>query len=310
MKNIKIHFLNTIWSDAILLENNNHYGFVDTGSLFYYPMVDKHLKDSNIKNIEFIILTHFHSDHYGNIYNIIKNYNVKKLYLKHYYGLDGTNSSGYASTEEYIENEFNRYYEILNIAKERNTEIIFIDDFNEDYIDVSFNNINLELYECKNRIYEMYSNPKSEFYNEKRFNENFNSIGVFIKVNGYNIFLGGDLTCSSTDIVELKELSLKVINLIYKKHNIDHIDIYKSCHHGGGGTNTLPLCNLLKARNVIITNTSKWLDTYNTYDNLKSSYKGVNILKTDYHKYIFSVEEDITYKMIADTSLFITLDKK
>lgn len=310
MESLKIHFLNTIWSDAIILENNNSFGFIDTGSSFYYPMIEKHLNEYSIFNIDFIILTHFHSDHYGNIYNIIKNYNVKKLYLKHYYGLDGTNSSGYASTEEYIENEFNRYYEILNIAKERNTEIIFIDDFNEDYIDVSFNNINLELYECKNRIYEMYSNPKSEFYNEKRFNENFNSIGVFIKVNGYNIFLGGDLTCSSTDIVELKELSLKVINLIYKKHNINHIDIYKSCHHGGGGTNTLPLCNLLKARNVIITNTSKWLDTYNTYDNLKSSYKGVNILKTDYHKYIFSVEEDITYQMIAETSLFITLDKK
>ena len=310
MESLKIHFLNTIWSDAIILENNNSFGFIDTGSSFYYPMIEKHLNEYSIFNIDFIILTHFHNDHYGNIYNIIKNYNVKKLYLKHYYGLDGTNSSGYASTEEYIENEFNKYYEILNIAKERNTEIIFIDDFNEDYIDVSFNNIHLELYECKNRIYEMYSNPESEFYNEKRFNENFNSIGVFIRVNGYNIFLGGDLTCSSTDIVELKELSLKVINLIYKKHNIDHIDIYKSCHHGGGGTNTLPLCNLLKARNVIITNTSKWLDTYNTYDNLRSSYNGVNILKTDYHKYIFSVEEDITYKMIADTSLFITLDKK
>ena len=310
MESLKIHFLNTIWSDAIILENNNSFGFIDTGSSFYYPMIEKHLNEYSIYNIDFIILTHFHNDHYGNIYSIIKNYNVKKLYLKHYYGLDGTNSSGYASTEEYIENEFNRYYEILNIAKERNTEIIFIDDFNEDYIDVSFNNINLELYECKNRIYEMYSNPESEFYNEKRFNENFNSIGVFIKVNGYNIFLGGDLTCSSTDIVELKELSLKVINSIYKKHNINHIDIYKSCHHGGGGTNTLQLCNLLKARNVIITNTSKWLDTYNTYDNLKSSYKGVNILKTDYHKYIFSVEEDITYKMIAETSLFITLDKK
>ena len=34
-----------------------------------------------------------------------------------------------------------------------------------------------------------------------------------------------------------------MINRIYEKHNINHIDIYKSCHHGDGGTNTLPLCN-------------------------------------------------------------------
>ena len=126
--NLKIHFLNTIWSDAIILEKNNHYSFIDTGSLFYYPMIEKYLNDLNIKNIDFIILTHFHNDHYGNVANIINNYSVNKLYLKRYYGLDGTTSSGYSSNEEYIENEFKKYYEILEACKNNNTEIIFIDD--------------------------------------------------------------------------------------------------------------------------------------------------------------------------------------
>ena len=65
MKTFKIHFLNTIWSDAIILERNKKYGFVDTGSLFYYPMIKDYLGKLEIKDIEFIILTHFHSDHYG-----------------------------------------------------------------------------------------------------------------------------------------------------------------------------------------------------------------------------------------------------
>lgn len=310
MQNLKIHFLNTIWSDAILLENNNHFAFIDTGSKFYYPMVSEHLNNLKIKKIDFIILTHFHNDHYGNVYNIIKNYDVDTLYLKKYYGLDGTTSSGFESNEEYILNEFKNYNEIIDIAKERNTKIIYIDELNQNSLDINFEGIILELYDIDNRLYDMYSNPNSQFYNQKRFNENFNCLGVFTKVNDFNIFLGADVTCSSTDIVELKELSIKMINHIYNRHNIDHIDLYKSCHHGGGGTNTLPLCQLLNADYVVITNTAKWLDTYNTYDNLKQSNPSVKILPTDHQKYIFNISDAITYETIKEESLFITLNKK
>ena len=284
MKNIKIHFLNTIWSDAILLENNNHYGFVDTGSLFYYPMVDKHLKDLNIKNIEFIILTHFHSDHYGNIVNIVNDYNVKKLYLKHYYGLDGTTSSGFESNEEYIKNEFIKYDNVIDACKANNTEIVFVDEYdNNDIYTIKFNDIDIELYDIKNTLYELYSDINGLYYNQKRFNENFNSMGVFIKIGNNNI---------------------------YKKHNIDQIDIYKSCHHGGGGTNTKELCNLMKSKYCIITNTARWLDTYSTFDNLKNGNKDVVILPSDHQKYIFSIDENnIKYEEIKEESLFITLGK-
>ena len=106
MDKLKIHFLNTIWSDAIILEKNNHYAFIDTGSKFYYPMIQSYLNEHNIQKIDFILLTHFHNDHYGNVANIVHDYKVDKLYLKRYYGLDGTTSSGYSSNDEYIENEF------------------------------------------------------------------------------------------------------------------------------------------------------------------------------------------------------------
>lgn len=311
MKNIKIHFLNTIWSDAILLENNNLYGFVDTGSLFYYPMVDKHLKDLNIKNIEFIILTHFHSDHYGNIVNIVNDYNVKKLYLKHYYGLDGTTSSGFESNEEYIKNEFIKYDNVIDACKANNTEIVFVDEHDDnDIYTIKFNDIDIELYDIKNTLYEIYSDINGLYYNQKRFNENFNSMGVFIKIGNNNIFLGGDVTCSKTDVVELQDLSFKMINNIYKKHYINQIDVYKSCHHGGGGTNTKELCNLMKAKYCIITNTARWLDTYSTFDNLKNGNKDVVILPSDHQKYIFSIDENnIKYEEIKEESLFITLGK-
>ena len=83
MKNLKIHFLNTIWSDAIVLENKEHYALVDTASSFYYPMVKKHLEDFKITELDFILLTHFHTDHYGNIINILNDFKVNTIYLKH-----------------------------------------------------------------------------------------------------------------------------------------------------------------------------------------------------------------------------------
>lgn len=309
MDKLKIHFLNTIWSDAILLENDGKYAFVDTGSKFYYPMIEKHLNDFNVLDIEFIILTHFHSDHYGNVANIIRNFKVKKLYLKKYYGLDGTTSSGYDSNEDYIKNEFENYYEILRTALEYDTDVIFIDEKGLNEVTINFNGLQLDLYDVNNRLYELYSNKESEYYQKKQFNENFNCLGVFVKVNDNNIFLGADVTCSKTDIVELKELSIKMINKIYEKYNIDHIDIYKSCHHGGSGTNTLKLCELLKAKYTIITNTARWLDNYDTYDNLRKANPNVLLLPTDYQKYIFTIDDNIKYDIIKEESLFITLNK-
>ena len=309
MEDFKIHFLNTIWSDAIILESNNKFAFIDTGSKFYYPMIEKHLNEFNISVIEFIVLTHFHNDHYGNVANLIRNFKVKKLYLKKYYGLDGSTSSGYESNEEYIKNEFHNYHEILCAALEFDTDVVFIDEQGCNEQTIPFNNVSLELYDVDNRLFNLYNNKESEYYQKKAFNENFNCLGVFIRVNGKNIFLGADVTCSKTDIVELKELSIKMINKIYNKHNIDHIDLYKSCHHGGGGTNTPLLCNLLKARYVVITNTARWLDNYDTYANLKNAYNDVVILPTDYQKYIFKVEKDIDYYVIKEDSLFITLNK-
>ena len=308
MDKLKIHFLNTIWSDAIILENNGHYAFVDTGSKFYFPMIEKHINDFEIKKIDFILLTHFHSDHYGNIINIINNYIVDKIYLKHYYGLDGSTASGYASNEEYINHELEIYNNILKLCEEKNINIIFIDEPNSNIFNIDFEGINLELYDSNNLLYELYTNPSSPAYNEKRFNENFNSIGVFIQVNGYNIFLGGDATCSKSDVEEVKELSIKMINRIYKNHNIDYIDIYKSCHHGGTGTNTKELCALLKSKYAIITNTARWLDTYSTFDNLKAANENVNILVTDHQKYIFEISDKIEYKTITDESLFLILN--
>ena len=316
MKNkslIKIHFLNTIWSDAILLESNNHYGMIDTGSAFYYPMVNEYLNKLNITKLDFIILTHFHSDHYGNISNIINDYNVNTLYMKRYYGLDGSTAKGYASNLEYIQNEFKNYNNIVSLAINK-TNIIYIDELNTDELEIPFFGYNIELFNIRNTLFNIYNNPESIYYHEKKFNENYNSIGIFIKINRFNIFLAGDVTCSDNECEDVNKLAIKMVNRIYEKHNINHIDVYKSAHHGGSGANPLELCKLLKAKYVIITNTDRWLDNYSTKDNLRLSNKNVKIFQTDHQKIIFNItNKNFTSKIEIqgeiEESLFITLNK-
>ena len=131
----------------------------------------------------------------------------EEVYLKHFYGLDGITSSGFESNEEYTENEFKQYHKIIEACNKRNVEIIYLDEIKSDTLTINFENIDIELYDIKNTIYDIYNDSSSPYYNQKRFSENYNSIGIFIKINNNTIFLGGDVTCSKSDILELNGLS-------------------------------------------------------------------------------------------------------
>ena len=312
--NFKIHFLNTIWSDSMLLESEDHYAFVDCASKFYYPMIQDYLNKKNIKTIDFILLTHFHNDHYGNVANIINNYDVKCLYMKKYCAKEGDTSNGHPVNDDYIENELRMYDEILQSAKTNNVEIIYLDDdkyTEEDCYRIDFNGNILELYNLQNNINNVYDDESSPYYHKRMFSENNNSIIVYADINSHKIFLGSDLTESDTEATTFYRLSEKILAHIYEIHHIDYIDVYKSCHHGGGGTNKAELINLLKAKYAVITNTDKWLERWETIPNLKNANKDVKIYQTDYYQYVFDFsKDDIDVEPIESTSLFITLQKE
>lgn len=308
MKNFKIHFLNTIWSDAIILESNGKYGFVDTASAFYYPMIKEYLDSHNIKNIEFIILTHFHSDHYGNVCNIINEYKVETLYIKKYSGHEGITGAGYDSNEEYLAHEKEKYLEILN-SSEKVKSIVFLDNLISPYI-LNFNGVDLELYNTTNHLVNLYNDESREYFHQNKFSENANSVPIFISVNGHTVFLGSDLIDSDSSVPEFNNLTRRVIKEIYDKHNIYHVDVYKSCHHGGGGTNSYKLIELLNPKHIVITNTNKWLDKWPTIQNIALVNPNSFIYKTDFQQFIFDLsQEEIEVTAIPNESLFLTLNK-
>ena len=308
-KDFKIHFLNTIWSDALILESNGHFAMIDSASEFYYPMIQDYLKNLGINELDFVLLTHFHSDHYGNLAKLFNDYKIGKLYIKKYTNHEGSTGDSREFTLDYLAKELETYQTIIDAAT-KSSEVCYLEDDGSNYLTIPFENVTLELYDVVNHIDKLYNDENSEFYHQNRFNENFNSIAIFVKHNGKNIYLGADVTNSDTSIPELHKLSERIVKRIYKEHHIRHIDVYKSCHHGGSGTNQIELTNLLKAKYCVITNTDRWLDNWNTISNLKESNPNVEILKSDHYQYVFDFSKSkINLEKVPCESLFITLNK-
>ena len=106
----KIHFINVQegGSDAIILESNGHFAMVDTGEDYDFPdgsdsrypwregietsykhvltdRVFRRLKELGVQKLDFYFkLTHTHSDHIGNVDELLSTYPVGRIYMKKY----------------------------------------------------------------------------------------------------------------------------------------------------------------------------------------------------------------------------------
>lgn len=96
-------------ADCFLIKSpNEKYFIIDTGRSPYKTgksqassTIIKYLKDRGIKNIEGLIITHFDTDHAGGAYDIIKNLNVKEVYLNSYTDKSHTAQLVYKTLQEY-----------------------------------------------------------------------------------------------------------------------------------------------------------------------------------------------------------------
>ena len=77
---MKVHFIDVGQGDAILVQVNNKNLLIDSGSSTEKKKLIDYLDSTYIKQFDYIIATHPHEDHIGNMSYIINNYKVINFY--------------------------------------------------------------------------------------------------------------------------------------------------------------------------------------------------------------------------------------
>lgn len=287
----KLHVISFDAADAMVLEANGHYGIIDTGvqgnivstgGYAGYNKIDNYLKnimDGERKELDFMIITHAHSDHIGNAKDIINNYGVKELFAKRYSYMDSCGTSKTAEDIRACRDRLqNTYEEVINSATNKNTIIneygtesalkVLAAVSNNNSTKTSFNlgAFTIKLHNLSNQLIATNSINSGS--------ENMNSLTQSIKitVNGKTIrtYLEGDLSASNYTrsipssvknnghLTNKTSASVKSIVMWqaydYLGLSDNNLDVYKMGHHGFyNGVPDKNELEVLKPKNVFVT---------------------------------------------------------
>ncbi len=281
---MELHFLKITWGDIIILKSDDEVVLVDTGYDGNFNEISDYLDKLNVKKISFILLTHFHRDHYGSIAQIVKKYDVEKVYFKDYSGLDKTTAWGTIADDNYRNNEMKKCLEIKKIILE-NSNLIQTENIKT----IKFGDTELELYNNDNSIKKIYEDDNyKDSYHKILFSENQNSLAIFMKVNGINVFLGGDIFDREAIHPKANYVNYQIASSIKEK-----IDIYKVPHHGTINCNSDKALEIYKPKIAVITNEDEYLkNNSKIYNNIKKAKKDVKILITEKNNIVIKIYDN------------------
>lgn len=78
--NMIVHYIDIGQGDCILIQVNNKNLLIDSGPSSNRTDLLNYLENINIKNFDYIIATHPHEDHIGNMDTLVRRYNVSSFY--------------------------------------------------------------------------------------------------------------------------------------------------------------------------------------------------------------------------------------
>lgn len=194
-----IYFLNVGSADAILIQDGNHFGMIDTAESYRGSFVIKQLKMLGVNSLDFLMITHSHVDHTGNVSKIFDNFKVGTLYIK----VDGAKYPAHQGI----------YRSVITNASKHGTSVCDVKE--SQCQSIHLGNINLSLYNTT-----FLSAKPISFGNKGRF-DNANSIAALANINGKKVLFAGDIG----DYFGYNQES-KIAN------QVGDIDVYKVAHHG------------------------------------------------------------------------------
>ena len=89
--NVKIHFIDTGNSDAILIQEGETGMIIDAGDNDDETRVVNYIKKQGIKDVKYVVATHAHADHVGGLDAVVRDCNIGRVFI----------SNGDANTKTY-----------------------------------------------------------------------------------------------------------------------------------------------------------------------------------------------------------------
>ncbi|ORX86546.1 hypothetical protein BCR32DRAFT_324936 [Anaeromyces robustus] len=266
---LDIQTYDTYIGDCIIVQSTNEsgqpiYAMIDTGGggAVSLDKIMEYIHDNNITIFEWILITHFHGDHYGGLSKILsKGGQTKAVYMKEYHGNDSNyDKVKHKNVADYRSRRMVDWNNLLNFLKERNIPVNYIAPKQNE--NLSLGNYHFKFYNLVDN-YDGYTDVCAQF---QSCNENTNSVVAMVENNKKYYYLTGDIDTYTVAFSKSKDKklqnaynSIKVDRWVkesMKDANIDHIDVYKISHHGVLYNNIPSTFTLAKA-NVYIASTEK-----------------------------------------------------
>lgn len=77
----KVHYIDVGQGDSILIQSGEKNMLIDTGTNESQEYLIRYLKKQNVKEINYMVLTHPHEDHIGGANKVIKKFKIDKVYM-------------------------------------------------------------------------------------------------------------------------------------------------------------------------------------------------------------------------------------
>ena len=211
---------NTHFSDAILLESNGKYAMIDMSTKYNYnKYVKKYLKELGVKELEFVIITHLHTDHVGGLTTYLNekshDFTIKKVYFKRDCKIKPATYSKVYNHNCIDESYSNRIDTLAKKLKSAKIQVVNPEKDNKAYYSFKFEKMSI-----------MLTNLQEVTQIHEWDNDNINSMIALITITTnnkkYRVLSYGDSY--------LSDINLKAANKL-TNNGKEKIDLLKMEHH-------------------------------------------------------------------------------
>ncbi|WP_244833104.1 ComEC/Rec2 family competence protein [Clostridium sp. BJN0001] len=212
---MKIHFINVGQGDAILIQVNNKNLLIDSGPSESKDMILNYLDSQNIKKLDFVVATHPHEDHIGNMSSIINSYPID-----YFCAPKVTSDAKYFERMIYSLKKKNLKINVLNINEKcpidlgKNTEVKVLSPTNRKYDNINNYSCVLKIKFLNNTFLFMGDAEKEA---EDEILSNFNDIHADVIKIGHH----GSETSTSNEFLQRVSPKISIISCGYN-NNFGH----------------------------------------------------------------------------------------